>query len=333
MSEVPLFSIIIPFKSWSADLDECLSHIRNLASKTFEVLLLPDDDEEAKAREYMALPLKVIVTGNVNPAAKRDMAAKHALGQYLAFLDDDAYPQADWLDVAERSFAESEKVAAIGGPGITPKTDPFWARVSGAVFLTRTSGGFPERYVPCPPSRDVEDWPSVNLIVRKSVFDQVGGFGSNFWPGEDTLFCRKIVHEAKLKIVYIPELVVYHHRRPGLQKHLRQVGRYGYHRGSFVKKYPENSRKLKYFLPSLWLGFILLGWGFAGLSQWLFLLYLAGWLLYFSALVMSWVDIQKYESVKVAIGAIAYIILTHLWYGARFVQGLFTKELHGSLGR
>ncbi|HIB44088.1 MAG TPA: glycosyl transferase, partial [Nitrospina sp.] len=322
--------IIIPFKSWSKELDECLMHIQKLSYSMFEVILLPDEEVGSP---NLGFAIDIIPTGPISPAQKRDIGAKKAGGLYLAFIDDDAYPQSDWLDVANQILISHSDVGAIGGPGITPKNDPFWARVSGAFFLSVTSGGFPERYVSCPPCKSVDDWPSVNLIVRKSVYELIGGFDSNYWPGEDTLFCLKIIKQAELKILYVPNLVVWHHKRPGLMKHLRQVGNYGKHRGYFVKNYPETSCRIKYFIPTLWLVFVLLGVTLSSVSPWLEWTYLVGWLAYFIVLVFSWKEIMRFEPITIAIGATPYIFLSHLWYGGKFLEGLLSSELKRSLGR
>jgi len=326
------FSIIIPFKDWSDYLDECLDHIQKLSTLTYEVILLPDE-ETPLPETYRNMPVEIIPTGKINPAVKRDIGAQKANGIFFAFIDDDAYPEPDWLDVANKVFMTQEKVGAIGGPAITPSNDPFWARVSGAVFLSRFSGGFPERYIPCPPSRRISDWPTVNLIVRKDTFEQVGGFDSDFWPGEDTLFCLKIIKKTHKEILYIPDLVVWHHRREQLSKHLRQVGNYGLHRGYFAKVFPETSRQFKYFIPTIWAGFVLSGLVLSPFSNFVTLLYMAGWTTYLVTLIASWVDIQKHETASVALGAIPHIILTHLWYGIKFAQGLTASSMKSSLGR
>lgn len=331
MGESPVFSIIIPFKTWSPYLDECLPHIRKLSFRAYEVILLPDEAMPLP-EAYRDLAVEVVPTGEVNPAIKRDIGAGRSRGEFLAFIDDDAYPQPDWLDVAYRYLTDRKDIGAIGGPAITPANDPFWARVSGAVFLSRISGGFPERYVPRFPSRVVDDWPTVNLLVRKDLFLKIGGFDSQYWPGEDTLFCLKIL-TAGSKILYVPDLKVWHHRREGLKKHLRQVGNYGLHRGFFAKKFPETSCRFKYFIPLLWVLFVFVGWIPAMVSSWAGIGYLTGWVFYLAALVVSWRDISRYESVSVALGAIPYIILTHLRYGMKFVQGLVIRELKSTLGR
>jgi len=325
------FSIIIPFKIWSTDLDECLSHIDQMAFKSYEVILLPDDDITLPTA-YTHLPIQIISTGAVSPAIKRDIGAEKAKGHYLAFIDDDAYPQSDWLDVAHRFLSTQSNVGAIGGPAITPKSDAFWARVSGAVFLSKVSGGFPERYVSISPSKEVDDWPSVNLIVKKEVFLQVGGYDSDFWPGEDTKLCRDIIMTG-WKIIYIPELIVHHHRRAKLRQHLRQIGNYGYHRGFFAKHYPENSRKLTYFIPTLFVLFLIIGTLGRFFSSTIQLVFIAGLLAYGFALLKALWDIKRYEDWRVTLCSPFYIFLTHIWYGIRFIKGFFAKHYHGSLGR
>ena len=332
MSRTITFSIIIPFKCWSPYLEECLTHIKNLSLQEFEVILLPDE-VIALPSFYQDISVSIIPTGAINPALKRDQGAKASKGQFLAFIDDDAYPESNWLDVAYRGFSTRPEIGAIGGPAMTPTTESFWARVSGAVFLSRISGGFPERYATILPEKEVDDWPSVNLIVRRETFEEIGGFKSAYWPGEDTLFCLKIIKNTDKLIFYFPELRVWHHRRTSLAKHLRQVGNYGLHRGYFSKAYPETSRKFKYFVPTLWVLFIFLGFFLSILFPVFFTVYKLGFFFYLVALIVACRDICVYESLLVALSSIPYIIITHLWYGIKFIQGLIVKNLKSSMGR
>ena len=40
----------------------------------------------------------------------------------------------------------------------------------------------------------------VNLVVKREVFEAVGGYDSHYWPGEDTKLCLDITHKAGKKI-------------------------------------------------------------------------------------------------------------------------------------
>ena len=326
-----VFSIIIPFKSWSSDLGECLEHIQKQTFRRYEVILLPD--KEINLPEvYLGLPISTYFTGEVNPSLKRCLGAEKSKGQYLAFIDDDAYPQSDWLEVGWNILSNHNDISAIGGPAITPKNDPFWGRVFGAIFLSNFSGGFKERYLPTPPRRMVDDWPTVNLMVRKEAFDKVGGFSTEFWPGEDTKFCLDLIING-FNIFYIPELVVFHHRRSHFRKHMRQVGNYGYHRGIFSKQFPQTSRRFVYFIPTLFTLFFIVGGGLALIYPEIKPIYEGGMLIYGLSLLISLKDILKQESWPAAVLSVPYIFFTHLWYGVRFIQGLGNRKHKSSLGR
>lgn len=328
MSDTPLFSIVIPFKEPGLLVEQCLEHIFKLTETRYEILLLPDGPIADPKGVYAHPSVSVLPTGPVSPAVKRDHGAQAARGQYLAFIDDDAYPEPYWLTYGLQAFEREPDVVAVGGPAQTPPSDPFLARASGAVFLSRFSGGFPQRYLPLPPRRYVDDWPTVNLLVRRQAFLEAGGFGNEFWPGEDTKFCMELIARTGGKILYLPEMLVWHHRREGLCKHLRQVGNYGAHRGFFARNFPGTSRRLPYFLPSLWLLFLVLGAFVLPCA-----LYGAGLKLYALALVLAAVDILRREPLDVTLAAVPYIVLTHLWYGWRFLRGWFTNDLKSTLGR
>ena len=124
---------------------------------------------------------------------------------------------------------------------------------------------------------------------------------------------------------------VWHHRRAGLLAHLKQVGAYGLHRGYFFKKYPETSRKVLYCIPSLFVVFVVL----YIISNLLFperhLIFLVGWSAYFFALSVAWNDIRRHESIGVSTVALVYTFFTHLYYGTKFLQGLFVSKLTSRL--
>jgi GT2 family glycosyltransferase len=321
------FSIIIPFGKPGSYVRETVRHVIGLSERDWELILVPD---EPAPREWEDKRIRIVTSGRVGPAAKRDLAARTARGEILVFLDDDSYPAEDLLDFA-RPYFDDRDVTAIGGPALTPPEDGFWQRVSGAVFLSRLSGGAPERYVPIGPVRPVRDWPSVNFMVRRTDFLAVGGFDTTFWPGEDTKLCLELTRTGR-SILYVPELVVWHHRRGSLAKHLKQVGAYGLHRGFFAKKYPETSRKPVYFLPSLLVVFAVLSlfaFVLPAPARWIVV---AGWALYGLALLKALGDFLTHERPAIALCAVWYTVCTHVVYGIRFLQGLvFTNRLVSTL--
>jgi GT2 family glycosyltransferase len=310
-------SIIIPVRAVNSYIHESLQYIARLQEKNYEVIILPDT-----MPAHGIEGARIIPTGAVGPAAKRDLGARHATGEILAFLDDDAYPQSDWLDKALVYFKVPE-IAAVGGPAITPRNQGIWQKASGLVLSSSIGAGSKTyRYIPGK-KQFVDDFPSVNFIVRKSVFDEVGGFDTSFWPGEDTKLCHDIVQNG-FKILYDPEVIVYHHRRKLFLPHLRQITRYAMHRGLFVRTYPRTSLRLGYFMPSLLVIFILFGFILSLLIPLFMPVYITVVSLYLLSVLYT-----ALRSRNLQLGALVAwgIILTHISYGLYFMGGLFSRRL------
>jgi cellulose synthase/poly-beta-1,6-N-acetylglucosamine synthase-like glycosyltransferase len=321
MRRNPLVSILIPVKAVNDYVRESVAACRRLSYRRFEVLVLPDEVPRG-----MKIPgARLVPTGPGGPSMKRDLGARRCRGDILAFLDDDAYPAPTWLTAAVKEFGDPQ-VGAVGGPAVTPPHDNLRQKASGLVYQSWLVGGpYDFRYVPRP-RRLIDDQPSVNLLVRRDVFERIGGYETVYWPGEDTVLCLKIVHELGLKLVYDPKVLVYHHRRELLAGHMRQVLAYGEHRGYFCRKFPKTSMRLSYFLPSLLLLGTSLGWmsGFA--DPLLFRLWLGGVGLYLALAVLNaWT--MAGSNLRLAALVLGGTLATQFGYGWFFLRGLFSRNL------
>lgn len=331
----PEFSVIIPARRVDSYLRENLDWLKKQNESVFEaVVVLENPVEEKKISEYEFE--KTILYSNGGPSEKRNLAAKYSRGQWLAFIDSDAFPNENWLKTGKKYLVD-EKVAALGGPQVTPPEDSFWQKVSGAAFLSPLSGRAIIRFLPGKKSRSIDDWPTVNFIVKKKDFEAVGGFDSDFWPGEDTKLCLDIVDKLKKKILYVPEMIVYHHRRSGLKKHLEQTGNYGLCRGFFAKKFPKTSARFIdfYFVPSLWVAYLALGPVVFLFLPIFWKFYLFGICFYLSVVILSIFPVWYLTgNFLISLLSLYYLILFHIWYGIRFIQGyVFTKNLRSKPGR
>lgn len=310
-------SIIITCKGSSKYLEESLRHCKDLDYPDYEIIVLPD--EEFSLQD---LKVKVIPTGSVLPAQKRDMSLKYAKGDILAFIDDDAYPQRDWLKNSVRHF-DNLDIAAVCGPAVTPADDNTLQKASGLVYSSLlVSGSHRRRYVPSGLSF-VDDYPSCNFIMRKEAFKEIGGFDTTFWPGEDTILCLKIVKDLKKKIIYDPKALVYHHRRALFREHSAQIANYALHRGFFVKRFPETSFRLAYFAPSFLIFWLIL----AGVAS-LFNIHLRNF--YLATLVFYLFSVLLFsvnKDLKYIPTVFKGIILTHITYGIYFLKGFLSPSL------
>lgn len=298
--------IVIDYKKDDPLLRECLEHLQKQTYKNFEIILLTD------YKNNLSYPkLRKKSYGKyVGPAQKRDDGAKMAKGEITAFIDDDAYPGKDWLKNITLNFKDND-VVAVCGPGVTPPNSGWREQASGWVSASPLGGGpYSYRFLPRP-KRFVDDYPSMNLAVRKDDFLKTGGFDSHYWPGEDTKLCLDLTRGFK-KIIYDPKVLVYHHRRPLWIPHLRQNGNFGLHRGYFARVLPKTSFRLSYFAPSVLLIFLPVT----------FFPYVI--LLILNAI---WIAVKS-KSLFQGTVSVPAVFITHLWYGIKFIQGfVITKNL------
>lgn len=315
-------SIIIPVKKINKYIRESVSYILKLDYENFEIIILPD-----KKTNKNFSKTKIIPTGNIGPAEKRDMGAKESSGEILAFLDDDAYPRSDWFVKATKWF-DNNKIAAVGGPAVTPENDSILQKASGEIFSSFLGGGFfTYRYIPGK-VRQVDDYPSVNFLIRKDIFEKLGGFDSHFWPGEDTKLCLDIVKKINKKIIYDPKVLVWHHRRKLFGPHLKQIANYATHRGYFAKKLPETSLRISYFIPSFFTLGIFFGLPFIFFNNIFRIIYFGILVIYGLALFITATKvIIKGKGWGLAGLTVLGIFLTHIIYGIFFIKGLLIKEL------
>jgi len=317
---VTIFSIIIPVKELNDYVRETVPYILQLDFTDWELFIVTNENQNTEWPSESRI--KMMSSGRVGPAEKRDIAASVATGQYLVFLDDDSYPEPNLLSLAFEKFTQG--AVALGGPAVTPQTDSFKQKVSGAVFSSKITGGSPERYRPVGEQREVDDWPSVNLMILRDAFLKIGGFNSPYWPGEDTFLCLKLLR-AGHRVTYVPNLIVWHHRREGLFRHMKQVGAYGLHRGYFARHLPETSRRIQYLFPSL-VFLMFLSAPIALLLPGIFQLFvLLGMSVYLMGVVAGVGDIMRWEKKSVAVAAFPYVVATHVSYGYWFLRGLFRR--------
>src|SRR5205085_898532 len=118
--ELPRFSVVVPTYERHAQLAACIGALARLdyPRERFEVLIV-DDGSARRPREVVepfrdALDVKLLAQENKGPAAARNLGARHARGEFLAFTDDDCEPEREWLRAFALRFAQ-EPERVVGG--------------------------------------------------------------------------------------------------------------------------------------------------------------------------------------------------------------------------
>jgi glycosyltransferase involved in cell wall biosynthesis len=316
-------SVIVPLHRYTDAARICVSTVAGLPGDRHELLVV--SDRPVDGLPEFATPVVMGSETDTSPAEKRDAALARARGEICAFLDDDAYPADGWLERALERFDADPSIAAIGGPGLTPPDSPLLERAGGAFYESVLgSGGLRYRFRPMGDVRDVDDYPAYNFFVRTEALRSVRGWDSRFYGGEDTKLCLAL-HEAGHRLVYDPDVLVYHHRRPLFAPHMRQVGNVGRHRGYFVRAYPRTSARPIYFAPSLALlaGVAGVAWAACHPRRRRAATALA------AAGAAAIVAHARRDGVDPAAAALlpAALVAGHGAYGYRFLQGLTTSHI------
>lgn len=301
-SSSPFFSIIIPVISENNYLIETRQKLKLQIFQSFELLVITND-----------------ISKNSNPCIKRNLGAKLAKGQYLCFLDDDSYPDKNWLNNIKKQIDAHPKYSAFCGPALTPPSDNILQKASGYVWSSILGSGGAGLYrSQISKSRFVDDYPTVNFIVKKTEFNNIGGFNIKYWPGEDTIFCLDLINN-KLKIYYHPSIIVYHHRREILKEHLAQTNRYAIHRGHFARIFPQNSLKIGYLVPTIFsIYFLTIPFHKIYLPLYIYLLLIA----------ITFIDIlYKSKNIWLSLLSVITIFITHITYGILFVKGYISPDI------
>lgn len=307
----PLFSIIIPVRQINPYLRETLDKLKKQSIKNFEILVITDK-----------------ISSSTNPSEKRNLGAQKSKGEYLVFFDDDSFPSINYFKNAQKLVKKFPEFAGFCGPCLTPPKDNIYKQASGLVWSSWLGSGGAGVYRNSKRTpRFIDDYPSVNLIVKKTDFIKAGGFNNKYWPGEDTVLCLNLTKKLNLKIYYHPTISVYHHRRSVVVPHLQQITRYAIQRGFFAKKFPQTSFRIGYFLPSFFVFYlILLTINYFTISYNLlfFPLYL-----YLSILILTFIKlVLKTKNFFLSVISTLTIPITHIYYGILFLHGLFKKKVH-----
>jgi glycosyltransferase involved in cell wall biosynthesis len=162
--------------------------------------------------KHPELTTQLVSEPRLGPGLARNTGSERAKGYLLAFLDDDARAEPDWLERAISCFEEiSPTPLALGGRiepfYLAPK--PTWFKDS---YEIRSWGDKP-RFL-----NAGEAFSGSNMIVAKSVLSDHGGFsehlgpkGERFSVGEETVLYDEIWHRnPRAPLYYSPDLVVRH---------------------------------------------------------------------------------------------------------------------------
>jgi len=326
---IPKISIIIPFKNMNNYVKKCISKCLSLNYKNYDIILLPDralSKVLLKDFKNKSVRIRCIPTGKVHPSIKRNKGIINSDSDFIASIDSDAYPNKNWLNNA-MAFFKDTKVSAVGGPNLATDNasikekaaiDVNDAKIVEGIAYFIKNYSFKEKQVKG--VYEAREQPSSNLILRKSTLQQVKGYSDELVAVEDSILCNALRAKGYL-VLYAKNVIVHHRRRPLFRPHLSRLFTLATNKAVILKN-NLSFHNLIFFVPSLFVLFILLGIIFS-FFHFLFLIgYLLVVVLYLLIVVLMSIRKSFYHSALVFSG----IILTHFVYGLGVIIGLFNHK-------
>ncbi len=188
------------------------------------------DSSKTRTREVVEARLsnprlKYVWEPELGLSVARNTAARVAESEILAYLDDDAVAEPNWLRVLHSAYQSNQKLAVAGGKvnllwpsGVSPPewlspglTENLGAYDLGETWVYVTAAGLTPR--------------GVNYSIRRTFLAQIGGFdvklgrvGTKLLSNEE-LRATELALELGWQVVYLPEALVLHNVAPSrLQK-------------------------------------------------------------------------------------------------------------------
>jgi succinoglycan biosynthesis protein ExoM len=181
-----------------------------VGQKTHELftysIVVADNDQLQSARTVVSdfagaynMPIKYCVEPRQSIAMARNTAVENAVGEFVAFIDDDEFPELDWL-VSLFNACEQYNVDGVLGPVKRhfDEKPPQWIMKSNFYERPEYATGF------------VLAWRqgrSGNLLVKREMFS-TQPFNPEFRTGEDQDFLRRMMGDGKV-FIWCNEAIVY----------------------------------------------------------------------------------------------------------------------------
>ena len=252
--------IVVNFRG-TADTLECVRTLLDVKwpSDHLEVIIVEngsgDDSENVLRAAMTTMPnVQLIVSDeNLGFTGGSNLGARHASGEFVAFLNNDAKPDPDWIRGAIKQFEVSPQVAAVGSKVLDwdGRNVDF---VGGSV--TWFGMGYKDHVTePDDPKfdrpKDILFGTGSALFVRAEVFRSVGGFDERMFMFYDDVDLGWRLNLLGYRVRYAPESRVFHKHHGSMKSFGQYREMYLLERNALFMLYKNlSAESLATFLPA-----------------------------------------------------------------------------------
>jgi GT2 family glycosyltransferase len=179
-----------------------------------EIVVVIDNNEKLLDTAVRELPYARVVAneGTRGLSGARNTGVRHATGEIVAFIDDDARARPAWLETLTRAFDDPSVIGAGGAALPSWESDaPSWIPAEFLWVVGCSYRGLPASQV------EIRNPIGANMAFRRDVFDRVGGFTDGIGRvGRTPLGCEETEFSIRARaatggrIVHLPGAQVDH---------------------------------------------------------------------------------------------------------------------------
>lgn len=208
-------SIIVLNFNGRAWLERCLPSAVAETAPDCELLVVDNGSSDGSV-EFVAQAFPTVrieaIGANLGFAAGNNVGARLARGRYLAFLNNDAAPQPGWL-ARLRAALDTRPDAGLAASCIVYLDRPTVVDSAGD-GVTRFGGAFKRSHgqpvSEAGEARDVFGACGAACLIRKTLFDEVGGFDGDYFAVHEDVDLSYRCQLRGFSCVYVPDAVVHH---------------------------------------------------------------------------------------------------------------------------
>jgi glycosyltransferase involved in cell wall biosynthesis len=213
-------SVVVPVRNEEHSIRTLLEGLLSQTLSPNEIVITDGGSVDA-TREIIeefiqsGAPIKLIREKPGLPGRGRNVAVAHARCDRIAFIDAGNKPAPDWLEALARKASENQVVDVVYGT-YEPVVDSFFKECAAIA------------YVPPPSESDgglVRPRSIVSALMRRRVWETVGGFPEDLRSAEDLIFMRR-VEQANFNIVRTSSAIVYWNIQPNFIRTFRRFVEY-----------------------------------------------------------------------------------------------------------